>query len=212
MKNYVLAASLAAITLAAPTAFAQSRTFEGLGVFASTGYNQYKVEGSGSSVSGITFDSANPAGGAVNAGLDYTMALGDSYRLGIAAEANLVNSSESTAAINRNGAAISSYTAKVKNYYQISLNPGVLIQKDTLAYAKLGYFSATVSITGESDQDQDGFLFGGGIKKVIDGNWYVFGEFNARSGSSTSKSFSAGGSADIKVGGYNALFGVGTTF
>ena len=34
MKNYVLAASLAAVTLAAPRAFAQSRNFEGLGVFA----------------------------------------------------------------------------------------------------------------------------------------------------------------------------------
>ncbi len=212
MKKYLLPVIVMTTFFAVSGAWAQSKAFEGFGAYASTGYNQYKLEGSGSSVSGISFDSANPSGGAFNAGLDYTMALGDSYRLGIAAETNLVNSSESTAAINKDGAAVSSYTAKVKSYYQISFNPGVLIQNDTLAYVKLGYFSATAHITGESDLDQDGFLFGGGIKKVIDGNWYIFGEFNARSGRSTSKSFSSGGTADIKVGGYNALIGVGTNF
>ena len=212
MKKFLLPVIVMTATFAASGVYAQSKSFEGFGAYASTGYNQYKGEVSGSSVSGLSFDSVNPAGGALNAGLDYTWAFGDGYRLGLAAEASLVNSSESTAAIYSNGTSTDSYTAQVKNYYQISVNPGFLIQKDVLAYAKLGYFSANTSITGESDLTLDGFLFGGGLKKLIDGNWYVFGEFIARSGTSANKTFSGGVKNNVKVGGYSALFGVGTSF
>jgi len=214
MKKFLLPVIVMAAAFAASSVQAQSKPFEGFGAYASTGYNQYTAEVSGSSVSGITFDSANPAGGAFNIGLDYTWAFGDDKRLGLAADSNLVSSSESTAAYNYNGSAEGSYTIKVKNYYQVSVNPGFLIQKDALAYAKLGYYSATLSITGGNDYTQDGFLFGGGIKKMVANNWYVFGEFNARSGISANKtvSNSSGTTADIKVGGYSALFGIGTNF
>jgi len=214
MKKFLLPVIVMAATFGTSGVYAQSKPFEGFGAYASTGYNQYKGEISGSSVSGLTFDSTTPSGGALNIGLDYTWAFGDDKRLGLAAESNLVNSSESTAAINYNGAAAGSYSTKGKNYYQVSITPGFLIQKDALAYAKLGYYSVTLSITGLDDYTQNGFLFGGGIKKMMDSNWYVFGEFNARSGISANKTLSNsnGATADIKVGGYSALFGIGTNF
>ena len=208
MKNYVLAASLAAITLAAPTAFAQSRTFEGLGVFASTGYNQYKVEASNSSVGGLPNDSQTPAAGAVNLGLDYTWAYGDDKRLGLALEFNPIDSSSASGT-----ATLGDYSTKVKNYYQITVNPGVLLQKDLLAYGKLGYFAAMVSYTGDyaGESTQNGTVFGAGLKKKMDDAWYVYGEFNARSGKANNMAFS-GQTSDIKLGGYSVLFGIGTTF
>jgi hypothetical protein len=213
MKKFLLPVIVMAATFGTSGVYAQSKPFEGFGAYASTGYNQYKGEISGSSVRGLTIDSTTPSGAALNIGLDYTWAFGDDKRLGLAAESNLVNSSESTAASNDNGTA-GSYSTKGKNYYQVSINPGFLIKKDALAYAKLGYYSVTFSITGGRDYTQDGFLFGGGIKKMMDSNWFVFGEFNARSGISANKTLSNsdGSTADIKVGGYSALFGIGTNF
>jgi len=211
MKKFLLPAIVMAATFGTSGVYAQSKPFEGFSAYVSTGYNQYKVEVS-NDPSGVTSDSATPGGGAFNIGLDYTWAFGDDKRLGLAAESNLVNSSESIAAYNYNGAAAGTYSTKGKNYYQVSINPGFLIQKDALAYAKLGYYSVTLSITGGGDYTQNGFLFGGGIKKMMDSNWYAFGEFNARSGISANQKSSGGGSADIKVGGYSALFGIGTNF
>jgi hypothetical protein len=72
MKKFLLPAVFMAATSAASGVWAQAKVFEGFGAYASTGYNQYKAEVSGSSVSGITYDSATPAGGAFNIGLDYT--------------------------------------------------------------------------------------------------------------------------------------------
>ena len=123
MKKYFLAASLIATATAAPMAFAQSGAFEGLGVFASTGYNQYKVEASNSSVGGLPNDSQTPAAGAVNLGLDYTWAFDTDKRIGLALEFNPIDSSTASGT-----ATLGDYSTKVKIYYQITVNPGVLLQ------------------------------------------------------------------------------------
>jgi hypothetical protein len=208
MKKFLLPVIVMAATLGTSGVYAQSKLFEGFGAYASTGYNQYKVEASNSSTSGLPNDSQTPAAGAINLGLDYTWAFGTDKRLGLAFEANPVNSSTASGT-----ATLGNFSTKVKNYYQVTVNPGVLLQKDLLAYGKVGYFSATASYEGSysGESTQNGTVFGAGLKKQMDGSWYLYGEFNARSGKANNMSF-LGQTSEIRLGGYSALFGIGTNF
>jgi hypothetical protein len=45
----------------------------------------------------------------------------------------------------------------------------------------------------------------------MDDSWYVYGEFNTRSGKANSMSF-LGQTSEIRLGGYSALVGIGTNF
>ncbi len=82
------------------------------------------------------------------------------------------------------GALSSSQTAtyNVKNLYSIVLTPGYAIDKDRLAYAKIGYTGATIGLSTPSianfTTNLNGLALGLGYKQMITGSIYGFGEVN----------------------------------
>ena len=75
----------------------------------------------------------------------------------------------------------SGVTGKTKNNIGLSIEPGYYINKDTLAYIKLGYarldskLDSSVSSTS-SNSTLDGFVYGVGAKYHIDKNIFVGAE------------------------------------
>jgi len=66
---------------------------------------------------------------------------------------------------------------KIENSYNIFLSPGIAIDKDKLAYAKIGYSGANANGAGQSIS-LSGYSLGLGYKQIIKGGWYGFGEVN----------------------------------
>jgi hypothetical protein len=66
---------------------------------------------------------------------------------------------------------------KIENAYNIFLSPGIAIDKDKLAYAKIGYTGANANGAGQSIS-LSGYSLGLGYKQIIKGGWYGFGEVN----------------------------------
>ena len=103
--------------------------------------------------------------------------------------------------------------------YEVSLVPGFLISKDTLLYAKLGYYSVRVnnsSSFSSGSSTSNGYSYGIGAKTLfhtpsVGNNFYVFGELKSRVGNTVNQS---GGTItyDVKVGSTSALVGVGMHF
>jgi outer membrane immunogenic protein len=73
-------------------------------------------------------------------------------------------------------------TYNIKNLYSIVVSPGYAIDKDRLAYAKLGYTGATVGLSGPSLAYQTtnltGWTLGLGYKQMVTESLYAFGEVN----------------------------------
>lgn len=73
-------------------------------------------------------------------------------------------------------------TYNVKNLYSIVLTPGYAIDKDRLAYAKVGYTGATIGLNGASlaytSLNLTGYSLGLGYKQMFTSSLYAFGEFN----------------------------------
>ena len=73
-------------------------------------------------------------------------------------------------------------TYNVKNLYSIVLTPGYAIDKDRLAYAKVGYTGATIGLSGPTLAYQTtnltGYSLGLGYKQMITSSIYAFGEVN----------------------------------
>lgn len=76
----------------------------------------------------------------------------------------------------------STATYNVKNLYSIVLTPGYAIDKDRLAYAKLGYSGATIGLNGPTLAYQStnltGWTLGLGYKQMFTESLYAFGEVN----------------------------------
>jgi outer membrane immunogenic protein len=108
---------------------------------------------------------------------------------------------------------------KLKNSYNFFVSPGIVIDKSSVAYAKVGYTGAAIESDG-SNTNYTGYSLGLGYKKFISGNIYAFGEGNYMSyGNKTATgsgpwggggSFSASSTSSANV--YNFLVGVGYKF
>lgn len=66
---------------------------------------------------------------------------------------------------------------KIENSYNIFLSPAIAIDKDKLAYLKVGYTGANANGAGQS-VSLSGYSLGLGYKQIISGGWYGFGEVN----------------------------------
>jgi hypothetical protein len=66
---------------------------------------------------------------------------------------------------------------KIENSYNIFLSPAIAIDKDKLAYLKVGYTGANANGAGQSIS-LSGYSLGLGYKQIISGGWYGFGEVN----------------------------------
>jgi opacity protein-like surface antigen len=73
-------------------------------------------------------------------------------------------------------------TYNVKNLYSITVTPGYAIDKERLAYAKLGYTGATIGLSGPTLAYQStnltGWTLGLGYKQMFTEHLYAFGEVN----------------------------------
>lgn len=78
------------------------------------------------------------------------------------------------------GSSVATYN--VKNLYSVVLTPGYAIDKDRLAYAKLGYTGATIGLSGPTLAYQTtnltGYTLGLGYKQMFTESLYAFGEVN----------------------------------
>lgn len=66
---------------------------------------------------------------------------------------------------------------KIENSYNIFLSPAIAIDKDKLAYLKVGYTGANANGANQSIS-LSGYSLGLGYKQIISGGWYGFGEVN----------------------------------
>ena len=73
-------------------------------------------------------------------------------------------------------------TYNVKNLYSIVFTPGYVIDKDRLAYLKLGYSGSTIGLSGPTLAYQTtnltGYTVGLGYKQMFTESLYAFGEVN----------------------------------
>ena len=124
-------------------------------------------------------------------------------------------------------------TYQVKNLWAISLTPGYAIDKDRLAYAKIGYTGVTMGASGSSAPGAvggssvpyqtvtlSGYNLGLGYKQIITGSLYWLAEANYASFSNKTatvgltNNVAGPGSATMSFGGsgYNLLAGIGYRF
>jgi opacity protein-like surface antigen len=168
MKIKLLVA--AAATVVASSAMAQS-AFEGAYGQLGIGYQSSKGK---DNVSVNTFDSANGFASAV--GLGYNFSVSKDFLLGIGAEYSFIPTSEANSTyIDEDSTVNEKY--KNQNTYNIFIAPGIVISKDSLAYAKVGYTGTTYKFP-ESKQNLTGYSLGLGYKQIINGGLYGFAEGN----------------------------------
>jgi len=202
----ITALALAITSIAASSAMAQSAKANawegfygqvgvGFGIFTpslSNGSAKYPAPYSAipASVSPSNVNNVNT--GLMNLAAGYNFAINESYILGIGATYYPGASSSATGVMNVNqttgnpayNALNSSTTAtyNVKNLYSIVLTPGYVIDKDRLAYAKVGYTGATIGISSPiiayNTTNLTGYTLGLGYKQILTGSIYAFGEFN----------------------------------
>jgi hypothetical protein len=145
--------------------------------------------------------------------------MSDSNSLGLSVERNFLKSASGSSNFYSSGSYKGGLSAVVDNSYQISILPGFLIDKKSLAYGKLGYYSAGLTVGDTSSSyslTQTGYSLGAGVKTLFgipsSGNtFYVFGEGNYRIPNSVGQAFSDA-TANIKLGGMNVLVGLGMNF
>jgi opacity protein-like surface antigen len=183
MKIKLLVA--AAATVVASSAMAQS-AFEG--AYAQLGIGYVSVSAgtkAGESRNGaaLTFSESNINSFSSNIGIGYFFAIDKSFLLGIGAEYAPLKTTDGTSTIFSNGVLADINTYNKTSSYSIFLSPALAIDKEKLAYAKLGYTSATFKGTSASDGASStdtfsGYLFGLGYKQIIKREFYGFAEGN----------------------------------
>lgn len=147
---------------------------------------------------------------------DYVLGLGLTYYPGA--------SSSATGTLNTmyNGTVVGRTTAtyNIKNLYNVFLSPGYVIDKDRLAYVKVGYTGATIGLSSpvisHNTTNLTGVMFGLGYKQMFNDKWYGFGELNyATYCSQTASTTTTTGttvSSSLKGTGTDILVGVGYRF
>ncbi|MBU3670156.1 MAG: hypothetical protein FGM17_05480 [Polynucleobacter sp.] len=246
MKQFKLTAVALALTAtAAGSAMAQSAKANawegaygqvgvGFGVFSpsiSNGTPTYPRPYSAIPAAMSTSSINNVNTGLVNLGAGYNWGINDKFVLGIGATYYPGASSSATGTLSvRQTTGISAYNAlnsstqatyNVKNLYSIVLTPGYVIDKDRLAYAKVGYTGATIGLSSSvlpyQETNLSGVSLGLGYKQMVTSSWYAFGEVNYASyGKTTTSTTSTNGVRFNNVGiggtGTDILVGVGYRF
>lgn len=166
------------------------------------------ISGSAGGTTLTNFPLASSIGSSNNftgtATLGYNFAVSKEFLLGIGAEYSPLASNSSNVSANygpdANGAWYrASSTFKIENSYNIFISPAIAIDKDKLAYAKVGYTGANAKGAGQSI-NFTGYSLGLGYKQIISGGWYGFGEVN----------YASYGNQNISTN-YNSVVTVGGT-
>jgi hypothetical protein len=219
---------IAAAALISGSAIAQS-AFEGfygqLGIGYST--NSYASSGgsngtwpviSGTTVSYVNWpqsSSASSQGGfAGTATLGFNAMVDKDFLLGAGVEYSLPSAKSNVTVTNVSGPNTPSGNGgqwNTRNTYNLFVTPGLVINKDSLAYLKLGYTGTQIygsSSDGNGSQNLYGYSLGAGYKQIISGNIYGFAELNYFK----YNTYSDGSGASLGVSSTNALVGLGYKF
>jgi outer membrane immunogenic protein len=233
MKKLLVAA---AVTGLVGTANAQS-AFEGFYGQIATGYENNSIQSSQTTftttpnINAAPYNNPSISFGNVPliAGLGYTFSISNQFTLGIGADYSFITSKSGNTTSTPTAAGddpATGYT-KVSNRMNVYLTPGLVIDKNSLAYLKVGYSGQKVenfdTATNASlgSANVSGFILGLGYKQVISGGFYGFGEANymsygkktiSDSGACNSLCSSYTASTPTSSSAYNFLVGVGYRF
>jgi outer membrane immunogenic protein len=193
---------LAAASIASTSAMAQSKTNAwegaygqvgvGFGIFTPSignGAAQYPAPLSAIPATASASNVSNVNTGLFNLAAGYNFGINESYTLGIGASYYPGASSSAAGTLNAtlpspysayNASASASYN--VKNLYNVFLSPGYALDKDRLAYLKVGYTGATIGLSGPTipynATNLSGYTLGLGYKQMLTSSFYAFGEVN----------------------------------
>ena len=235
MKTVKISALVLAMAgVFATTANAQSaktNAWEGAYGQVSVGYGQFSPSLSNGTTSNAALYTTtgtvnNISTGVANISAGYNFGINSNYILGLGASLYPGASSSATGVLKvmvaANGATYNTQTAtyNVKNLYNVYLSPGYVIDKDKLAYLKVGYTGATIGLSSPlipyNTTNLSGYTLGVGYKQMITSSLYMLGEFNYASyGSvtaSTTTTTGLGLSVPVKGTGMDFLVGLGYRF
>ena len=199
------------LSLASMQVNAQS-AFEGAYGQIGVGYESVTPSFSGGSVYGRSYSASGSNANSFvgTATIGYSFAVTPSFLLGIGAEYSPFAGTKANYTVTVPGIASATGQYNKENSYNIFISPGLVIDKDKLAYAKIGYTGASVKSEGGDTTNLSGYSLGLGYKQIISGGLYGFGEINyasygnANVGGPFSGTFSANSA--------NALVGLGYKF
>jgi len=212
MKVKSLIVGIGFISLTA-SSFAQS-VFTGFYGQVGIGYENSTPSYSGGTLNNSTY-SYGISGGTTNsfagtATIGYYFPVTGNFLLGIGAEYSPLSGTSSNATVTIPALKYSeSQSIQKKDSYNLFISPAYAIDKEKLAYAKVGYSSANYEIGGDNDT-YNGYSLGLGYRQIIQGSWYGFAEVNYMSYGNQNVATNASGTASFKV--TNALVGVGYKF
>ena len=236
MKSAKLLLALAATGLVATSAFAQKSAFEGFYGQIATGYENNTLQNTNlafNSNAGPADSATSSAGGTATAGgapivlgLGYTFSVAPKFTVGLGADYSALTQTTGVTTYNFGGGCADPdggcvpVKYKISNRYNIFLTPGYEIDKDKMAYLKVGYSAQTVQVTDQdggngTNSTVSGIVAGLGYKQIITGGLYGFGEFNYFNYSKLNQSTgTTNGSLNLNQGvnAYNLLVGVGYKF
>ena len=212
MKVKTLIVGIGFISLTA-SSFAQS-VFEGFYGQVGIGYENSTPSYSGGTLNNSTY-SYSLSGGTTNsfaatATIGYYFPVTGNFLLGIGAEYSPLSGTSSNATVTVPALKYSeTQSVKKGDSYNLFISPAYAIDKEKLAYAKVGYSNANYEIGGDNDTF-NGYSLGLGYRQIIQGSWYGFAEVNYMSYGNQNVATNASGTASFKV--TNALVGVGYKF
>jgi len=208
-----------------------------------TGSGTTPLTGAAKAVYGDSFTQSTTASSVNNVntgtaalGLGYNFGVNQDYVIGIGINYYPGASSGATGTLATGGATLTSTRApsttippnnnagtlsyNVKNLYSITVNPGYVIDKDRLAYAKIGYTGATIGLSGGgipyNTVNLSGLSLGLGYKQMVTNSLYMLGEINyATYGSKSATATADTGTVinqPVKGTGLDFLVGVGYRF
>ena len=200
------------ISLTTP-AFAQS-VFTGFYGQVGIGYENSTPSYSGGTLNNSAY-SYGISGGTTNsfaatATIGYYFPVTGNFLLGVGAEYSPLSGTSSNATVTIPALKYSeSQSIKKGDSYNLFISPAYAIDKEKLAYAKVGYSNANYEIGGDNDT-YNGYSLGLGYRQIIQGSWYGFAEVNYFSYGNQNVATNASGTASFKV--TNALVGIGYKF
>ena len=214
------------------TVFAQSQ-FAGAYGQISTGYENNRVSSAqltgtpyGGTPSTTNSISTNTGSAPLVLGLGYLFPVKNNFTLGLGIDYSTLTQETGSSAFYYSGDSDNyNYKFTISNRFSIFAAPGYAIDKDKLAYAKIGYssqsvqYSQTNCCSSPSNKAQvSGYVLGLGYKQLITGGLYGFVEANyysyAKPSLSSTYTDDGGGtvSSNPNVSAYNLLLGVGYRF
>ncbi len=195
MKNIKLAMLTSTlIGLSCSSAFAQSKTNAWEGAYGQIGIG-YEIY-SPSSATGTatipmlgtfpnTSSGQNADGPTGKFSLGYNFGINSSYVLGLEASmypGHSQSASTSSTTTTPFGSTTVNGTYRAANVWVVAFIPGFVIDKDRLAYLKLGYSGGTIesssAIFSQQNISVGGFATGLGYKQMFSDSFYGFGEVN----------------------------------